>query len=389
MPKKIKKRHLLDFGILIPYLVLSVIGLMMVYSSSSYVQLIEGKNPAKLAITQLAFWLLSLVVIAIIYKMKLDFLKQKNLVVFAMFVVTGLLILAFFFQKVNGSWGWIPIPGVGTIQPVEFLKVIVIWFLAVMLTETQKEMDGLLPSQLLGSIKGSLFALLFQVIILSLYPDFGNAAIIVMLVMAVLLTSGINFRFTLLVGGLSVVGSLVAVWFVNGIGNKFIPYHVASRFAVFKDPFFDEFDKGHHMIQGYYAMFNGGLFGRGLGNSIQKNGFLKFAHTDFAFAVVVEELGLIIAVLILGILFYLIARILLIGIRTNDPFNGIMSLGIGILFLISVFINLGGITGIIPLTGITFPFISQGGSSLLMFSICIGFVLNISADERRKQYQAI
>lgn len=387
MPKKIKKRHLLDFGILIPYVVLSVLGLMMVYSSSSYVQLVEGKNPAKLAITQLAFWILSIIIIAIIYKMKLDFLKQKFLVNLAMIVVTTLLITAFFFDKVNGSWGWIPIPGVGTIQPVEFLKIIVIWFLAVMLTETQKDMPGLLPSQVVGSIKGSLVALIVQVILLCFYPDYGNAAIIVLLVMAVLLTSGVNFRLTALVGGLSVVGSLLTVWFVNGIGNKFIPSHVAARFAVFQNPFLDEFDKGHHMIQGYYAMFNGGLFGRGLGNSIQKNGFLKFAHTDFAFAIVVEELGLIFAIVILGILFYLITRIILIGIRTNDSFNGIMCLGIGILFLISVFINLGGITGIIPLTGITFPFISQGGSSLLMFSICIGFVLNVSADERRKQYQ--
>ena len=389
MSKKIKKRHLLDFGILIPYIVLSVIGLMMVYSTSSYVQLIAGENPAKSAISQLAFWILSIIIIAIIYKMKLDFLKQKKLVNLAMIVVTALLILAFFFKKVNGSWGWIPIPGVGTIQPVEFLKVIVIWFLAVVLTETQKDMNGLLPSQVLSSIRGSLFALAFQVVLLCFYPDFGNAAIIVLLVMAVLLTSGVNFRLTALVGGLSVVGSIFAVWFVNGVGNKLIPSHVAARFAVFQNPFLDEFDKGHHMIQGYYAMFNGGFFGRGLGNSIQKNGFLKFAHTDFAFAIVVEELGLISAIVILGILFYLITRIILIGIRTNDPFNGIMCLGIGILFLVSVFINLGGITGIIPLTGITFPFISQGGSSLLMFSICIGFVLNVSADERKKQYQLI
>lgn len=85
----------------------------------------------------------------------------------------------------------------------------------------------------------------------------------------------------------------------------------------------------------------------------------------------VEELGLIIAILILGILFYMIARILLIGIRSKDPFNSIMCIGIGALFLISIFINLGGITGVIPLSGITFPFISQGGSSLIMFSVCV------------------
>lgn len=386
MPEKIKKRHLLDLGILIPYLVLSVIGLMMVYSTTTYVQLVAGSNPAKSAISQFAFWVVSLLMITVIYKMKLEFLKQKSLVTMAMFIITILLIFAFFFDPINGSRGWIPIPEVGTVQPAEFLKIIVVWFLAVVLTRNQKNVQG---GHLLSTIRGSLVAIMFQVVLLCFYPDYGNAAIIVLLVMVVLLTSGINFRLTALAGGLSVVGSVLIVWLVNGIGKALVPSHVAARFAAFQNPFAYEYDLGHQLIQGYYAMFNGGLFGRGLGNSIQKNGFLKFAHTDFAFAIVVEELGLIAAIIILGILFYLIARIILLGIRTDDPFNSMMCLGIGMLFLISVFINLGGITGIIPLTGITFPFISQGGSSLLMFSICIGFVLNISADERRKQYQMI
>ena len=386
MPGKLKKHHLLDLGILIPYLILSVIGLMMVYSTTTYVQLVIGENTAKSAISQLAFWIVSLIVITIIYKMKLNFIKQKSLVITAMVIITVLLILAFFFNKVNGSWGWIPIPGVGTIQPAEFLKIIVVWFLAVILSNNQNNVH---EGQLFHTIKGSLAAIVFQIILLGIYPDYGNAAIIVLLVMVVLLTSGVNFRLTILTGALSVVGSVFVVWFVNGIGKALVPGHVADRFADFRNPFKYEYDLGHQLIKGYYAMFNGGLFGRGLGNSIQKNGFLKFAHTDFAFAIVVEELGLIAAIAILGLLFYLIARILLIGIRANDPFNSMMCLGIGVLFLVSVFVNLGGITGIIPLTGITFPFISQGGSSLLMFSICIGFVLNISADERRKQYQLI
>jgi cell division protein FtsW len=202
-----------------------------------------------------------------------------------------------------------------------------------------------------------------------------------------LLSSGVNYLYTLYTGIIGVVGSVLMVTLVNLVGKYFLPAHVISRFAVFRNPFSDEFGNGHQLIHGYYAMFNGGLLGRGLGNSIQKKGFLKFAHTDFAFSIVVEELGLIVAIIILGLLFYMIARIILIGIRSNDAFNSMMCIGIGSLFLISVFINLGGITGIIPLTGITFPFISQGGSSLLIFSICIGFVLNISADEKKKNYQ--
>ena len=385
MPKTYKKRHLLDWGILLPYLVLNILGLMMVYSTTSYVQLIQGGNTAKQAISQFAFWIISLIAILTIYKMKLDFLKKKGIVYFAMVVVTFLLILAFLFDPINGSRGWIPIPGVGTIQPVEFLKVIIIWFLTVVLAKNQ----GIVQEKFFDIVKGSLFVIFGQIVILALYPDFGNAAVIVLLVMILLLASGISYRFTLVAGALAVVGSYLAVLFVNSVGSSFLPSHVVSRFAAFRNPFLDEFGNGHQMIQGYYAMFNGGLFGRGLGNSIQKNGFLKFAHTDFAFAIVVEELGLIVAIIVLGILFYMIARIILIGTRSNDPFNSIMCYGIGGLLLISVFINLGGITGIIPLTGITFPFISQGGSSLLTYSICIGFVLNISADEKRKKYQLV
>lgn len=357
----------------------------MVYSTTSYVQLIKGGNTAEQAIKQFIFWIISMIVIFIIYKIKLDLLKKKMLVYTAMVVITFLLILAFLFDPVNGSYGWIQVPGVGTIQPVEFLKVIIIWFLTVTLAKNQE----IVQEKFLDIVKGSLFVILGQIVILSFYPDYGNAAVIVLLVMIILLASGINYRFTLVVGALSVVGSYLAVLFVNSIGKVFLPAHVVSRFAAFRNPFVDEFGDGHQMIQGYYAMFNGGLFGRGLGNSIQKNGFLKFAHTDFAFAIVVEELGLIVAIIVLGILFYLIARIILIGTRSNDPFNSIMCYGIGGLLLISVFVNLGGITGIIPLTGITFPFISQGGSSLLTYSICIGFVLNISADEKRKKYQLV
>ncbi|MFZ2670840.1 MAG: FtsW/RodA/SpoVE family cell cycle protein, partial [Enterococcus aquimarinus] len=194
MPGKLKKHHLLDLGILIPYLILSVIGLMMVYSTTTYVQLVIGENTAKSAISQLAFWIVSLIVITIIYKMKLNFIKQKSLVITAMVIITVLLILAFFFNKVNGSWGWIPIPGVGTIQPAEFLKIIVVWFLAVILSNNQNNVH---EGQLFHTIKGSLAAIVFQIILLGIYPDYGNAAIIVLLVMVVLLTSGVNFRLTI------------------------------------------------------------------------------------------------------------------------------------------------------------------------------------------------
>ncbi|GAA3022785.1 FtsW/RodA/SpoVE family cell cycle protein [Tetragenococcus solitarius] len=380
MPNKIKKRRFLDWGILIPYLFLTVIGLMMVYSTTSYVLLEDGDNPARQAIFQFIFWFISLLLIFIIYRLKTEVLKSKKLTFAALIFVSFLLLVAFAFKPVNGAYGWIQIPGMGTIQPVEFFKLVVVWFFSTTLARQQNHVQA----HFLTSIKGSLFAMVIPTVMLLLYPDFGNAAIVVLIVLILLLASGVNYLYTLYGGLIGIVGSVLAILGVNTFGKYFLPNYVLSRFAVFRNPFIDEYGDGHQMIHGYYALFNGGLFGRGLGNSIQKKGFLQFAHTDYAFAIVVEELGLIVAILILGALFYMIARILLIGIRSKDPFNSIMCIGIASLFLISIFINLGGITGIIPLTGITFPFISQGGSSLMMFSICIGFVLNISADEKKK-----
>ncbi|MDU6919264.1 MAG: FtsW/RodA/SpoVE family cell cycle protein, partial [Enterococcus faecalis] len=144
---------------------------------------------------------------------------------------------------------------------------------------------------------------------------------------------------------------------------------------------------GHQLANSYYAISNGGWFGKGLGNSVQKKGFLPEAHTDFIFAITLEELGIIGGLAILGLLMFMIARIILVGVRSKKPFNSLMCIGIGTMLLIQVFINVGGITGIIPLTGITFPFLSQGGNSLLIISIAVAFVLNISADETRQKLE--
>ena len=223
--------------------------------------------------------------------------------------------------------------------------------------------------------------------LVAILPDFGNAAVIFLIILVLLLASGVNYVYTLIVGVGGFCLSTFTIWLINITNGKVLPgrlQYIYNRFAIYQNPFSDELNKGHQLVNGYYAMFNGGLFGRGLGNSIQKKGFLQEAQTDFIYAIVVEELGVIMGILILALLFFMIVRIILVGIRSRDPFNSLLCIGIGAMFLIQVFVNLGGITGVIPLTGITFPFLSQGGSSLLMLSICVGFVLNISADEKRK-----
>ncbi|MDG3374941.1 FtsW/RodA/SpoVE family cell cycle protein, partial [Vibrio parahaemolyticus] len=171
MPKKVKKRHLMDYTILIPYLILCALGLIMVYSSTSYLLLENGQNPMSSVINQSVFWVLSLVAIALLYKMKTDVLKNQRLIMIA-FVVLGLLliIVLFFGKEVNGAKGWLTIAGF-SIQPAEYLKIIAIWYLSLTLANRQNGVQ----KDFVGSIKRPLALVLGLTVIVAILPDFGNA----------------------------------------------------------------------------------------------------------------------------------------------------------------------------------------------------------------------
>jgi cell division protein FtsW len=382
LPTKIKKRHFLDYSILIPYLILTVIGLIFVYSSTSYLLITNDVNPTSLVMNQGIFWVLSLIMISLMYKMKTDVLKSQQLIILVTYLIFILLIVVLFFgDERNGAKGWIDIGGF-SMQPAEYLKIMVVWYMSYILSKRQDTIQENFFTDMKRPLM-LVFAMIFLVVI---QPDMGNAAIITLLALILLLASGVNWVYSLIIGGISVTGSFLVIEFLTHFGEAIFPgklQYIVSRFESFKNPFKYELDQGHQMVNGYYAMFNGGWFGRGLGNSIEKKGFLSEAHTDFIFSIVIEEVGLIGALIILAILIFMIARIYLVGIRSKKPFNSLICIGIGSLLLLQVFINLGGILGIIPLTGITFPFLSQGGNSLLVLSVGVAFALNISADEKR------
>ncbi|MBP2099784.1 FtsW/RodA/SpoVE family cell cycle protein [Enterococcus rivorum] len=388
MPKKVNKRHLLDYSIGIPYILLSIIGLIMVYSSTSTYALKQGKSAASMVTNQFLFWIVSLIAIFFIYKMKTSVFQNKGFIMFAITVVSVLLLLVKFTplgSNINGADGWISI-GSFNMQPAEYLKIMVIWYLSYILARRQRYIDKefkkavFRPMLLVGSL----------IFLVAIQPDFGNAAIITLIAIVIILASGINYMYTYIAGGVGIIGSIAAIELLILSGGNFIPAkykYIYNRFAIFTNPFVDERNLGHQLANSYYAMSNGGWFGKGLGNSIQKKGFLPEAYSDFIFSITMEELGLVGALVILAILMFLIARIILVGVRSKRPFNALMCIGIGTMMLLQVFINLGGLTGIIPLTGITFPFLSHGGNSLLITSISVGFVLNISADEKRQKME--
>ncbi|HEM3696601.1 TPA: FtsW/RodA/SpoVE family cell cycle protein [Streptococcus suis] len=397
---KIDKRQLLNYSILIPYLILSVIGLVMVYSTTSANQIINGGNPFRTVINQAGFWGVSLLAIYIIYRMKLSFLRKKTVIYSVILVEVFLLAISRLFPPVNGAHGWIPLPVAGTLQPAEYLKLIIIWYLA---HEFAKQQAEIRTYDYKALIKGSWIPREFtdwrviSILLLGLVatlPDLGNATIITLIMVVMISVSGIAYRwFSTAVLGIFAVSTLILgtirILGVEAVAKIPLFGYIARRFSAYFDPFGNATGSGLQLTHSYYAMSNGGWLGRGLGNSIEKKGYLPEAHTDFAFSIVIEELGFVGASLILGLLFFLIIRIIIVGVRARSPFNSMMALGIAGMLLIQTFVNIGGIAGIIPATGVTFPFVSQGGSSLLIISISIAFVLNIDANEKRRSIEEI
>ena len=396
---KIDKRHLLNYSILIPYLILSIIGLIVVYSTTSALAIQSGVSSIRMVRTQGLFFILSLLTIALIYKFSLDFLRNKKVLAVVIFIEVILLILSrFITDTVNGAHGWLTIPGGFSIQPAEYLKVILVWYLALIFSKRQDEIrdydyQALTHNEWIPrNLNDWRWLTLILIGIVVIMPDLGNATILALTVLIMITASGVGYRwFTSLLG--LVVGAstivLGSIWIIGVDRVAKIPVfgYVAKRFSAFFNPFNDLSGAGHQLANSYYAMSNGGWFGLGLGNSIEKQGYLPEAHTDFVFAIVIEELGFVGASLILALLFFLILRIILVGIRAKNPFNSMMAIGIGGMILVQTFINIGGISGLIPSTGVTFPFLSQGGNSLWVLSVAIAFVLNIDASEKRAKME--
>lgn len=395
----IEKKHLLNYSIFLPYLILSVLGLVVVYSSTSANQVYNGRDPLYYVINQGLFTIVSLAAIWFIYRLRLDFLKNDTLLGLALLVEFVLLIWArFFSEATNGAYGWVRLPASISLQPAEYLKLIIIWLIAFTFAKPARQNiihekdyqaligESIFPRKILDWRIYTLLMLIFVI----MYPDLGNATIVTLTVVIMFSASGIAYRwFTVLMGGIATFSTtflgFIALVGVENFGKVPLFGYVAKRFSAFFNPFKDPDQAGHQLINSYYAMSNGGWFGRGLGNSIQKNGYLREAHTDFIFPIIIEEFGLIGAGLILVLLFFMILRIIQVSLKVKDPFNAMITIGVGGLLLTQTFINVGGVSGLIPSTGVTFPFFSQGGNSLLVISVGIGLVLNISATEKRDE----
>lgn len=367
----------------------------MVYSSSANItkSSIPSMSPTSYLIRQTGFFLVGLFLIFFFSRLKFSFI-QKGIITNGFFwVVVGMLLYVRFFGKsVNGAAAWISL-GPLNIQPSEFAKISVILYLARMLTKREKANQpswrNLKPyfKSIFGPL--CLVGLVFSLVVIQ--PDTGGALSIGLITVMVVAISGIPW----IIGVTTVVGLFFSgAGFISWIMDlynknalKGMPYQLV-RVIAFADPWKNSGTSGIQLTNSYFAINNGGWFGVGIGNSIQKHGYLPEQNTDFILSIVSEELGAITVILILIAIFAIITRAVVLAIRSRSNYNAMLCIGIATTFFIQTVFNVGGVSGLLPITGVPLPFISYGGSSIFILSMELGILFHISNLDRIRRIEA-
>jgi cell division protein FtsW len=338
-------------------------GLVMVYSATSTSATLANGDPAYFLKRQAGYALLGLTLM--VAASRIDYRVLRRLA--PALIVTSLVLLVVVLamgQAVNGARRWISF-GPAVFQPSELAKLALAVWAASYLTRRR-------PPQRLGELwrPFGLLAAIFCALLLA-EPDLGTAITIMLMLAAMLLVAGTAAR--TLGAGLSIAGTvgLLAAWFE--------PYRRARLFS-FINPWHDAQGAGYQTVQAIIGLGSGGIFGRGLGQSIEKANFLPEAHTDMIFAIIGEELGLVGAAAVIAAYAVFAYFGLRIALGCKDPFGKRLAAGLTVLVCGQAAINLSAVMGLAPLTGIPLPFVSYGGSSLVVALVSVGILLNIAGD---------
>jgi cell division protein FtsW len=355
-----------DLFLFLIVLVLLTLGLIMVTSASAPESLAhtEGASVFHYGLRQLVFACLGLTVMLFMIKFPYQYLKKFTIPVVVISLI--LLIVVLLFEAKKGSQRWINIGTFFQIQPSEFAKLAVIMFNAHYLTEIKKGVNNFVVGVMIPLV---CVAVVCMLVIKE--PDFGTTMVIFATFMLMLFAGGARISHLSFLGvvGLS-AGAFMAV-------NE--EYRLA-RLVAFLNPWKDPRGDGWQIIQSLYALGSGGPFGLGLGLSRQKFHYLPEAHTDYIFSILGEELGLLGTITVLILFFLLAWRGYKIAISCQDPYGRMLATGITSYLAFQALLNIGVVTSTLPVTGITLPFLSYGGSSLLVSLFSIGVLLNISKD---------
>jgi len=354
----------IDYTLLIAVILLSLFGLLMIYSSSSIWAEYKFSDPYKFLKTQGLFLIISYIIIYYMQRVPyITYLKKTNIIFGICFILLILVLIPGIGTVRNGSRSWFGIGGFG-IQPSEFMKLAIIIFTSKYLSQNEK---------IIKDIKKGVFPILLILFItfglILLQPDFGTGVIMVMTIIVLLFISGVDMSFFIKIGCLGLLG-------ISGL-IIIAPYRI-KRILSFLNPWSDPLGSGFQIIQSLYSIGPGGLLGLGFGNSIQKHFYLPEPQTDFIFSIISEELGFMGCLLVVSLFVVICYSGFKISKNCDDLFSKYLSFGLIFQLAFQAVLNLMVVTGLIPVTGVTLPFLSYGGSSLLVSMASMGILLNIS-----------
>ena len=352
----------IDYGIFYSVLILLAIGVIMIYSASSYYAMFKEGDSMVYLKKQIIWAMTGL--IAMFSMSNIDYHKLKKITPQLLIITVPLLIAVFFFPAINGAKRWIQL-GPLSFQPSELTKYVVVLFLALSLDikgdGVKKFFTGIVPY--LG-VSG-----FFSAIILA-EKNLSIAAIIMIVTFIMLFVAG--GRIKDLFGKVAPTLLVVVFIFIFGEGYR------RARMLNFLNPWKDPAGDGYQLIQSFYALGAGGVTGLGLGQSRQKTLYMPEPHNDFIFSIIGEELGLIGCLFIIFLFIFFVWRGIKVAMKARDTYGTLLAVGITSIIAVQAIINIAVVTGSMPVTGVPMPFISYGGTSLVINMTAMGIILNIS-----------
>ena len=369
------RRPVINFyGVALPTILIGILGLVMVFSASSVKALQESGSSFAIVGRQAILFTVGILIALFLFRTPLAFLKKISTLSLMLSIVALILPQTPLGKEVNGNTNWISLAGF-TLQPSEFAKLgLILWMAGVLARHEDRQeqlqrtgvdgSDSYLMTQLIPGL-----AIMLGLILLG--DDLGTAMVFAAIAAGILFIAGVQIR-----------------WFVAGIGALalmalvfiLIQPNRIYRIKALIDPFSEEHyqNAGWQPAHSVMGLASGGIFGSGLGAGKQKWGNLAEAHTDFIFAVIGEEMGLLGTLTLLGLFAFLLLSIFKIAIRSSTLVEKFFVSGVGIWFAIQIMVNIGSVTGLIPVVGVTLPLVSYGGSSLVASMAALGLVLGVS-----------
>ena len=363
----------LDKPLLIITIIFFIFGLIMILSASSMESYMRyNYSPYHYFVRQAIF--LGIGLITFFFEIIFPTKNYKKLdKVLLGIIILALVGLIFYGHVANQAVSWYKI-GPFAIQPSEFAKIIIIIYLAVYYSKNKDKLDNQW-----NIIKPMIFVVIIAVLV-ALQPDMGTAVIIGLIALAMFYAAPMEKKSRSIFNKIFIGGILLVVLILVVAGGKFLQSYQLDRFNYFNPCDRYQEKTGYQLCNSFIAFKNGGIKGQGLGGSTQKYLYLPESYTDFIFPIIVEEWGLIVGIIIILIYMFVLFRIIQIARRASNLKNSLICYGVFVYLLLHIMINLLGVTGVIPLTGVPLPFLSYGGSYTICLMIALGLVQRVSIE---------